>query len=237
MAQNEEGEFELVIGNRQLLLVFGVLLVLMGVLFTMGYLIGKNNPSRDAISAANRKQVPIDAGSGSSPSANPIIVDPGKTVEERPSRSASDLYEKATEAKKLPAVPVLPKADEKIKEVEKKIEPKKDPPKPVEPKVAEKKPSEPKPDPKPDPKPVVSAGSAREPSPGTYLQVVAVDKEGADVMAGSLRNKSFNAVVAPGPNPTLFRVLVGPMKDKEALAQTKIDLEKVGVKGSIVKKY
>ena len=52
MAHNDEGEFELVIGNRQLLLVFGVLLVLLGVLFTMGYLIGKNNPSKEAIIAS-----------------------------------------------------------------------------------------------------------------------------------------------------------------------------------------
>ena len=102
----------------------------------------------------------------------------------------------------------------------------------MESKVAEKKPAEP-----PKPPVAASASGVREPVPGTYLQVVAVDKQGADVMAGSLRNKSFNAVVAPGPNPTLFRVLVGPVKDKEALAQTKIDLEKVGVKGSIVKKY
>ncbi len=239
MAHNEEGEFELVIGNRQLLLVFGVLLVLMGVLFTMGYLIGKNNPSGDAILAANRKQVPIDAGSGgSAPSANPIIVDPGKPVEDRPTRTASDLYDKATAPKsetKLPEVPVVPKVDEKSKEPErKKEEPKKDPPKPVEPKVVEKKPVEPA---KVEPKVVASNGDAREPGSGTYLQVVAVDKKGADDWAGSLRNKSFNALVAPGPNATLFRVLIGPIKDKETLAQTKIDLEKIGVKGAIVKKY
>lgn len=237
MAHNEEGEFELVIGNRQLLLVFGVLLVLMGVLFTMGYLIGKNNPSSDAILAANRKQVPIDAGSGgSAPSANPIIVDPGKPVEDRPSRAASDLFDKATAPKtetKLPEVPVVPKVDERPKEPEKKKEePKKEPPKPVEPKVVEKKPAEPKVEPK-----VVASGEAREPAAGTYLQVVAVDKKGADDWAGSLRNKSFNALVAPGPNATIFRVLIGPIKDKETLAQTKIDLEKVGVKGAIVKKY
>ena len=237
MAHNEEGEFELVIGNRQLLLVFGVLLVLMGVLFTMGYLIGKNNPSSDAILAANRKQVPIDAGSGgSAPSANPIIVDPGKPAEDRSARAASELYDKATAPKtetKLPAVPVIPKVEEKAKEPEKKKEePKKEPPKAVEPKVVEKKPVEVKVEPK-----VVASGEARQPSPGTYLQVVAVDKKGSDDWAGSLRNKSFNSLVAPGPNPTLFRVLIGPIKDKETLAQTKIDLEKIGVKGAIVKKY
>ena len=69
------------------------------------------------------------------------------------------------------------------------------------------------------------------------MKVVAVDLEGANSWVSTLRGKSFNAVVAPGPNEKLFRVLIGPIKDKEALGQTKIDLEKLGVKGAFVKKY
>ncbi len=234
MAHNDEGEFELVIGNRQLLLVFGVLLVLLGVLFTMGYLIGKNNPSKEAITAFNNRQVPIIGGSGSGSSGSPIIVDPGKQNDEKPpSRSATELYERATtkDAPKevvkeapLPEVPKVPKDVEKKKE-EPKREAKKEPP-PPEPKMAEP--------PKPRP---VATGSVSTPGPGTYMQVVAVDLEGANSWVGTLRGKSFSAVVAPGPNDKLFRVLIGPIKDKEALGQTKIELEKLGVKGAFVKKY
>ena len=231
MAQNDEGEFELVIGNRQLLLVFGVLLVLLGVLFTMGYLIGKNNPSKEAITAANNRQVPIIGGSGGS--GSPIIVDPGKQSEEKaPSRSATELYERATTKDTstnagLPEVPKVPKEVEKKKEEPKK-EAKKEPP-PPEPKVSEP--------PKTKPVVPVASGSVSTPVAGTYVQVVAVDQEGANSWVGTLRGKSFNAIVAPGPNEKLYRVLIGPIKDKESLAQTKIDLEKLGVKGAFVKKY
>jgi cell division septation protein DedD len=239
MAQNDEGEFELVIGNRQLLLVFGVLLVLLGVLFTMGYLIGKNNPSKEAIAAANNRQVPILGGSGTgTPSSSPIIVDPGKQAEGTPSRSATELFERATSKEAppkevvkqdpLPEVPKVPKETEKKKEEPKK-EAKKEPP--AEPKVVAEK--------KPEAKPVASApaGVVANPGAGTYVQVVAVDLEGANSWVGTLRGKSFSAMVAPGPNDKLYRVLIGPIKDKEALAQTKIDLEKLGVKGAFIKKY
>lgn len=42
MPTNEEGEFELVLGNRQLLSVFFIGVVLLGVFFTMGYIVGRN---------------------------------------------------------------------------------------------------------------------------------------------------------------------------------------------------
>ena len=44
MRKNEDGEFELVLGNRQLLSVFFIVVVLLGVLFAMGYIVGTNSP-------------------------------------------------------------------------------------------------------------------------------------------------------------------------------------------------
>ena len=44
MPKNEEGEFELILGNRQLLSVFFIVVVLLGVFFTMGYIVGRNSP-------------------------------------------------------------------------------------------------------------------------------------------------------------------------------------------------
>ncbi len=49
MAKNEDGEFELILGNRQLLSVFFIVVMLLGVFFTMGYIIGRN--SSPAVSA------------------------------------------------------------------------------------------------------------------------------------------------------------------------------------------
>jgi cell division septation protein DedD len=69
MPKNEDGEFELILGNRQLLSVFFIVVVLLGVFFTMGYIVGRN--SSPAVSA--------DAGHKTE--AKPIVV-------ERPTSSA-----------------------------------------------------------------------------------------------------------------------------------------------------
>lgn len=43
MAKNEEGEFELILGNRQLISVFLIVVILLGVFFSMGYIVGRNS--------------------------------------------------------------------------------------------------------------------------------------------------------------------------------------------------
>jgi cell division protein FtsN len=43
MPRTEEGEFELVLGNKQLLSVFFIIVILLGVFFTMGYIVGRNS--------------------------------------------------------------------------------------------------------------------------------------------------------------------------------------------------
>lgn len=43
MPRNEEGEYELLLGNRQLLSVFVIVVVLLGIFFAMGYVAGKNS--------------------------------------------------------------------------------------------------------------------------------------------------------------------------------------------------
>ena len=43
MPKNDTGEFELVLGNRQLLSGFAVVAILFGVFFAMGYIVGRNS--------------------------------------------------------------------------------------------------------------------------------------------------------------------------------------------------
>jgi hypothetical protein len=45
LPKNEDGEFELILGNRQLLSVFFIVVILLGVFFTMGYIVGRNSGS------------------------------------------------------------------------------------------------------------------------------------------------------------------------------------------------
>jgi cell division septation protein DedD len=69
-----------------------------------------------------------------------------------------------------------------------------------------------------------------------YLQVLAVARAEADVLAEVLAKKGFRALVAPGPNEKVFRVLVGPAKDATDAAKLKTELEAAGFK-PFIKKY
>lgn len=79
MPRNEDGEYELVLGNRQLLSVFFIVVVLLGVGFTMGYILGKNAaPGMSAIkNAPSTAILPMVVDS---PRADPA---PRAAVEER----------------------------------------------------------------------------------------------------------------------------------------------------------
>ncbi len=51
MRNNETGEFELVVGNRQLLSGFFIVVLLFAVAFAMGYVVGQNSPRSTKVSA------------------------------------------------------------------------------------------------------------------------------------------------------------------------------------------
>lgn len=82
-----EGEHELVLGNKQLLSAFFVVVVLLGVFFTMGYFVGKNT----ATSGFNAGQT--SANGGVRPDAPGKAVDSGSQT-----ASASPVPESTTPA-------------------------------------------------------------------------------------------------------------------------------------------
>src|SRR5438445_6054043 len=63
MPKNDTGEFELVLGNRQLLSGFAVVAILFGVFFAMGYIVGRNSTPSARLSA--------EAQAGQPPAAPP----------------------------------------------------------------------------------------------------------------------------------------------------------------------
>jgi hypothetical protein len=87
MPTNEEGEFELVLGNKQLLSVFFIVVVLLGVFFTMGYIVGRNTLSGGPQAASGKSGRPgaVEPQPGSELSAAPV-TEPDR---ERPSPSGS----------------------------------------------------------------------------------------------------------------------------------------------------
>lgn len=84
MPKNEDGEFELILGNRQLLSVFFIVVVLLGVFFTMGYIVGRNSSPT------------LVADSGRKTETRPIVVD-------RPTPSSGSAASPSGAANETPA--------------------------------------------------------------------------------------------------------------------------------------
>jgi cell division septation protein DedD len=86
MKNNETGEFELVLGNRQLLSGFFIVVILFAVFFVMGYIVGRNSTPATQM-AANRDQAGASSAppntrpqpsSGTVPAQNPAAVEAPK---------------------------------------------------------------------------------------------------------------------------------------------------------------
>lgn len=128
---------------------------------------------------------------------------------------------------------------------------KSDPPASAKPDVKQEavKPREPEPEP-PKPPPVNHAAlgdAARQvnnrkdiflqiPRPGVYLQVSATDRPGAYQFASAYRESGLNADVTPSSSPSLYRVIIGPLPDTDAISDAKAKLRKLGVEG-ILRRY
>lgn len=63
----------------------------------------------------------------------------------------------------------------------------------------------------------------------TYLQMGAVERGIADVLAEGLRRHGLPAFVAPGPNEKIFRVLIGPLPDQQAYRTVKDKVDAIGL--------
>ena len=58
MPRNDDGEFELILGNRQLMSVFFIVVILLGVFFAMGYIVGRNASPVGAPDVASHRPEP-----------------------------------------------------------------------------------------------------------------------------------------------------------------------------------
>jgi hypothetical protein len=104
--KNEDGEFELILANRQLLSVFFIVVVLLGVFFTMGYIVGRN--SGPAL---------VDVASARKPESKPLVVDSSATQDNAPppSSPASTPAPKSTQPQREADAPkVEPKREEAV---------------------------------------------------------------------------------------------------------------------------
>jgi len=87
MARRADGEFEILLGNKQLLSVFFIVVILLAIFFTMGYMLGRNAGS--AVASAQRQvQAPVEgraSGFDAKPSASQMPAPSAAKAEEQPS--------------------------------------------------------------------------------------------------------------------------------------------------------
>jgi hypothetical protein len=212
VARNEDGEFELMLGNKQLLSVFFLVVLLLCLCFVGGYLLGRSAaPVLTAVNEPAPQTAPVS-------SAPPPVVEPvksapapapvetAKSEPPPPIRTAPQVStEKAEPAKPVPAKPVEAKAA---------------PPKQVTPPPTKTQPV--------NTKQVASS----QPVPGkVYLQLSATDKDKADLMVDLLRSKKLPGMAAAIPEKAgLYRVLVGPLSES-AIPDMKAQLKAGGFPG------
>lgn len=224
MPTNEEGEFELVLGNKQLLSVFFIVVVLLGVFFTMGYIVGRNmSPAGGPQMAGNVESNPLvvePSGPGAPPPPQPGPIDKPSPLPSNPPPAATTTPPATTSAPPKP-------------EPAKVEQPKPEPAKTPVPKPEPVKPPPPKPEPvkTAPPKPAATKPALAPASGGTYLQVAATRKPDADMLVDVISKKGFRVTVAPVPDSELFRVLVGPASGPDELNKLKTDLAAIGFKG------
>jgi cell division septation protein DedD len=210
LPRNDDGEFELVLGNRQLISVFLIMVILLGVFFSMGYIVGRN--SGPALTAEARTAA----------ASKPIVVDRSADQSSASTAAPTELAPKPEEEK--PAPSPKPTSTHPVTN-EPPAKPAAAPPSVKEP-VREAKSSE-----------SVARAVPTEPSPGEYWQVVATSRPDAEIVTEALVKKGFKAMLTQSPKEGIFRVLVGPSADAASLADTRTKLEAAGFKNPMMRKY
>jgi len=200
LPRTDDGEFELVLGNKQLLSVFFIMVVLLGVFFAMGYIAGRNTGSgasdaakKDAgkaivVDSAQRTSAMPDSGSQAAPAQLP--GDAGTSTQ--PVNSPPP--QEQPPAEPTHTAPVAAASKPVVKE------------------------------------PAGTPPVAEPETGAAYLQVVATARPEAEVIATTLSKRGYKTQLAQAPTAGTFRVLVGPLKDASEIATTRADLEKAGFK-------
>jgi len=211
MRNSETGEFELLVGNRQLLSGFFIVVLLFAVAFSMGYIVGRNSsPSAklqtetgSSVGAASQtpearpqpvSQAPAAGGAPNAPPADTPPADTPPQPSTQPERGTGSPSGPAAAAPTAVAAPG----------------------------------GVPGPGGTPP-------GAPLEATPGSYWQVLATASQtSAGAMRQTMKDKGFPASLQPGPNG-LIRVLIGPYNDKQSLGRAKTDLENAGVHPVLMK--
>ena len=220
MLRTSDSETEILLGNKQLIGIFFVLAVLLGVAFYGGYMVGRGTTEKKSVPTVS---APAPKGEASAASQDAA----GGETHSFPADTA--VAGEQTSSARTGAVHAAPSnsvnGSRSIEE-----QPLGSPSrKPVESAQAP-----------------YSSASASGLAPGVFapqsgeqfLQVAAVSKDEAEAVADVLHKKGFRAHAVPKPgNQKLYRVLIGPISDAGDLSSTRDALRRTGFREVIVQRY
>lgn len=218
MPKSDEGHYELVLGNRQLISGFFVLVILFAIFLTLGYILGRNSV------VVSEPGTVAGAASSLSPRRAAEDARPPASMTGRPVASES-LPESLSAAREAPAAN-SPAAE-------------------ANPPVEKREPAATKPAAVVDHSPTtertreILSGKVQLITPrkgDVFLQVAAIGRAEAELMAEQLRKRSYRAFLSEVPDKDLFRVLIGPFETSARLNETKKKLSDDGLP-SIVQRY
>jgi len=209
---------DLVLESKHLVGLFALLVVVFGVVFTLGYLLGRSQYDTKLRAAAG---VPADAGVPAEAAAsNSLSNAPGEAVLP-PGKTKYEYYHSGDAKNPDDHLQKPPEPTPYAKSVMA-----------TKPGPATKTPAAPA-------KPAKSTAPASAPlipSGSVMLQVAAVQSQGdALALAQALQGKKFPAIVVPPKTDKYYRVQVGPYPNAQAAASARQNLEANGFK-SIVKR-
>src|SRR5581483_12189253 len=105
MKNNETGEFELVLGNRQLLSGFFIVVLLFGVAFAMGYIVGRNSSPSPKQQAETTGETPAAKEPRREAPAAPPAAAPEETPAETKATETSPARRETPAETPSPAAP------------------------------------------------------------------------------------------------------------------------------------
>jgi cell division septation protein DedD len=217
MLRTNERESEILLGNKQLLGIFFAVALLLGVAFYGGYMVGRNSST---------KKVPATAETAApAPSSSSETVSAGET-HTIPGESGASADETQTSSGRAPVTKSNPGSHELAGDEK------------SEPPLGSRK-GKATHESKLTPPTDTDAPGVYQPQPGSeYLQVVALGRSEAEGLADVLHKKGFRAHAVPKPgNASLYRVIVGPIRDAGDLSSTRDALRKTGFRSVIVQRY
>ncbi|HEX4749098.1 MAG TPA: SPOR domain-containing protein [Bryobacteraceae bacterium] len=217
MLRTEDNETEILLGNKQLLGIFFVVAVLLGVAFYGGYMVGKAAPGNKIAVTGPAQDTATSQETSTSTGTATGSAKGGETHTLASDTSTPPDPTEATQPEPQSSEPPLgtPKA--------KKPKPATAPPAALPPPTSAS----------------TRASSSFTPLPGQqFLQVAAVGRDEALGVAEVLHAKGFSAHAVPKPgNPTIYRVIIGPLRDAGDLSTTRDALRRTGFREVIVQKY